>query len=72
MPKNVPSFAPAQIISPILAALALILFFFGWIHLQAIPPESAKKMSKEEIEKTKEMFGIDPTKPFSAVSQSGL
>lgn len=72
MPKAAPTFGPGQVISPILAALTLILFFIGWVELKINPPESAKKMSKEEIAKTKELLGIDPTKSMSMVSQSGF
>ncbi len=40
--------------------------------MTCVPPAEAKKMPKEEIDATKKELGIDPTKPVSMVSQSGL
>lgn len=72
MPKAAP-FSPLRLISPIQLLFCLALFFLPWIEMTCtMPPSAAKSMPKEEIEKTKKDLGIDPTKPVSMVSQSGL
>jgi|GEM_PF-6789056 len=73
MPKSTTSFNPLRLFSPIQLFICFILFFLPWVELQCVLPKSrAKEMSKEEVELMKKQVGVDPTKPVSLISQSGL
>ena len=72
MPKAA-SFSPLQLFAPIQLGLCLLLFFLPWIDIQCVPPPSeVKNMPKEQVEMVKKEIGIDPTKPITLISQSGL
>ncbi len=67
-----PSFSPLQLFSPIQLIFCLILFFLPWIELQcSLPPELLKDAPKSGLESMKK-DGVDPSKPISMLTQSGL
>ena len=73
MPKAASSFSPLRLFSPVQLVFCFILFFLPWIEMTCtIPPSQVKNIPKDEVEKTRKEFGIDPTKPVSMVSQTGL
>lgn len=67
------SFSPLQLLSPVQLVFCFVLFFLPWIELSCtLPAEATKGGQKAEMEAMKKETGVDPTKPISMYTQSGL
>ena len=70
--QKAPPFNPLRLVAPAQLAFCFILFFLPWVELLSLPSKSDQKLSKEEAEKVRKALGVDVTKPYTIISQSGL